>query len=75
MSNGHLIRSYRQGLGLSCKDFAERMSIPEPTLRSLENGSRIITAERAKEIEDKTNGELTRHALRPDIFASLRAQA
>ena len=37
-------------------------------MRSLENGVRGITAERAKEIEEKTEGAITRCDLRPDLF-------
>lgn len=63
-----MLRSYRQQRGLSTADFAKKLGIAEATLRSLENGTRMITAERAVAIERKTRGELTRGALRPDIF-------
>lgn len=48
-----LLRESRAKLGLSCKEMAKRLRIPEPTLRSLENGWRPITAERAVELETK----------------------
>lgn len=63
-----VLRSYRQEKGLSAADFAKQLGIAEATLRSLENGTRIITAERAVEIEEKTGRELTRQSLRPDLF-------
>lgn len=63
-----ILRSYRTKHGISLEDFAKRLGIAEVTLRSLENGNRTITAERAKEIEEQTNGALTREQLRPDIF-------
>lgn len=63
-----LLREYRTKKGLSCEEFAKKLGIAEPTMRSLENGTRSITPERAKEIEEKTGGALTRTALRPDIF-------
>lgn len=69
MPAGHqILRDYRVQKGLSPDDFAKQLGIAEPTLRSLENGTRAITAERAKEIEERTDGGLTRVQLRPDIF-------
>ena len=65
-----LLRGYREKHGLSCKEFALKLGIAEPTLRSLENGTRTITAERAKDIEEITAGEITRSTLRPDLFAT-----
>lgn len=74
MSKTHrLLRDYRTKHGLSCGEFAKKLGIAEPTMRSLENGTRPITPERAKEIEDATNGELTRPQLRPDIYGEARA--
>jgi DNA-binding transcriptional regulator YdaS (Cro superfamily) len=53
---------------MSPSDFAKQLGVAEVTLRSLENGARAITPERAKEIEERTKGALTRAQLRPDIF-------
>lgn len=39
-------------------------------MRSLENGNRAITPERARQIEEATGGELTRQQLLPNIFDS-----
>lgn len=66
-----LLREYRTKQGLSPKRFAKKLGVAVPTLRSLENGTRPITPERAKEIEDATGGAITRAALRPDIFGAM----
>lgn len=65
------LRSFRESQGLSPDEFADLLGIPRPTLRSLENGTRPITAERAKQIEEKTRGGLTRIDLRPDLFGAV----
>ena len=62
------LRLYRDKHGISCADFARRIGVAEPTMRSLENGTRAITPERAKLIEAATGGEVTRQQLPPDIF-------
>jgi DNA-binding transcriptional regulator YdaS (Cro superfamily) len=66
-----ILRKYRETLGKTPSEFASDLGIPEPTLRSLENGCRPITAERALELEQKTRGGVTRLQLRPDLFAEL----
>jgi DNA-binding transcriptional regulator YdaS (Cro superfamily) len=66
-----VLRAYREAQKVSLSDFAAQLGIPAPTLRSLENGWRPITAERAKDIEEKTRGRLTRTQLRPDLFGEL----
>ena len=63
-----VLRDYRQKLGLSCAEFARQLGIAEATLRSLENGHRKITAERAKEIAKNTKHRLTVRTLRPDLY-------
>lgn len=69
MTSGHeILRGYRLKHGISPDEFAKCLGIAEPTLRSLENGTRAITAERAKEIEERTAGALKRSDLRPDLF-------
>lgn len=69
MNTGHaLLRLYREKHGISCLEFAKRIGVAEPTMRSIENGTREITPERAKKIEEATGGELTRADLRPDVF-------
>jgi transcriptional regulator with XRE-family HTH domain len=65
-----LLRAYRRDKGLSAEEFARDLEIAESTLRSLENGTRPITAEMAVHIEDKTVGGITRQQLRPDLYGS-----
>lgn len=67
------IRTYREEQGLSQAEFAARFSPPlAPVSQGLvwqwESGRQRVTAERAIEIETATNGAVTRHDLRPDIF-------
>jgi hypothetical protein len=45
------------------------LGIAEVTLRSLENGNRRITPEKAKEFDERTGGKLLRVRLLPDFFA------
>jgi transcriptional regulator with XRE-family HTH domain len=68
MRTGHVLRGYRVQAGLSPEEFAKKLGVAVPTLRSLENGTRPITPERAKEIEERLDGALTRAQLRPDMF-------
>lgn len=69
MANEHLIlRAYREKRGIPCAEMARRLGIAEATMRSLENGTRSITPERARQIEVATDGEVTRAALLPLIF-------
>jgi len=63
-----LIRSYRKKHGLSCADLAKKLDLAESTLRSIENGTRPITAELAVEIERVTDAVILRRHLRPDLF-------
>lgn len=68
-----LIRSYRKKHGLSCADLAKKLGLAESTLRSIENGTRPITAELAVEIERATDSEVVRQHLRPDLFVQAAA--
>lgn len=69
----HKLREFRRKNSLSCKQMAGLLRIAEPTLRSLENGTRKITAERAVEIEAATKQKIMRNDLRPDLFGKRRA--
>jgi len=69
----HKLREFRRKNRLTCKQMAELLSVAEPTLRSLENGTRKITAERAVEIEAATKQKILRNDLRPDLFGKRRA--
>ena len=68
-----ILRDYRQKNKLHSDEFAKRLGIATSTLRSLENGTRRITPERAVEIEIALNGAIKRERLLPDFF--LRRQA
>jgi DNA-binding transcriptional regulator YdaS (Cro superfamily) len=72
MSNpAEILRSFRERKRQTKAEFAALLGIPEPTYRSLENGWRPITPKRAKEIEEKLGGALTRDKLCPDLFADM----
>jgi plasmid maintenance system antidote protein VapI len=51
---------------ISQAELADRLSIPESTARSLVNGTRPITPDRALEIEGRLG--IPRETLRPDMF-------
>lgn len=59
----------REGINYSA--LAERLKFEEPTTRSLVNGSRPITAERAVMIENRIG--IPRETLRPDLFVKRAA--
>lgn len=63
-----ILREYRLMLDQSPEAFAKRLGIAESTLRSLENGTRRITPERAVEIEKALNGAIPRERLLPEVF-------
>lgn len=48
--------------------FAERIGVSQGLVWQWINGKTRITAERATEIEQKTDGAVKRHELRPDLF-------
>jgi hypothetical protein len=75
------LKAYLEKTNLSQGDFAKKFDPPVTQglvwqwLTWLENpkkGTRI-TAERAKEIESLTGGEVTAHELRPDLFEAKAA--
>lgn len=77
------IQTYLDKHGLSQEEFAKKFK-PAVTqgliwqwsvwLKNPKKGTRI-TAERAIEIEAKTDGEITRHDLRPDLYPNEREAA
>lgn len=73
------IRTYREKHGLSQADFAALFpnepgkSATQGLVWQWEDGKQRFTAERAIQIEQITGGEVTRHELRPDLFAPQRA--
>lgn len=71
MRHGKILKAYREKQGLSPAEFAKQLGVAEVTVRSLENGTRNISPERAKMIEEATKGALKRTQLRPDIFGAI----
>lgn len=73
------IRAYLEKHQLSQEQFAKRLGVSQGLIwqwmewHANPNKGTRITAERAKEIEEKTDGEITRHDLRPDLFSRARA--
>lgn len=63
-----VLREYRQKNKLHSDELAKKLGIAPSTLRSLENGTRRITPERAIEIEQALNGAIKRERLLPEIF-------
>ncbi len=48
--------------------FAARLGVTQGLVSQWLNGTTVITPERAKSIEDATEGAVRRHELRPDVF-------
>lgn len=53
---------------LSQDGFAKQIGVSQGLVWQWITGKTRITVERAIEIERKTDGKITRHELRPDIF-------
>jgi transcriptional regulator with XRE-family HTH domain len=69
MTNGHhFLRQYRKAQGVSCADMAQKLGVKESTLRSYENGNRRIPPEFAINAETRTDGDLSRQKLLPNLF-------
>lgn len=51
--------------------FAEMLGVTQGLVHQWLNGDTKITAERAREIEIKTGGKVTRMELRPDLFGPI----
>lgn len=69
----NLLREYREKHGISPADMAKELGIAESTLRSLENGTRLIQPETCRDIEAVTRGQLTRADIDPDLFGKVLA--
>lgn len=67
------IQVYMEKHKLSQEAFADRIGVSQGLVWQWLNGKTKITAERARDIEEITKGELTLVALRPDLFAPARA--
>jgi len=63
-----VIARYLRKQGIKQSDFATRLNVTPGLVSQWLSGKTAITAERAKQIEDATDGELTRAMLRPDLF-------
>lgn len=70
---GQVLREYREGRGVAPDAFAKQLGVAESTLRSMENGTRPITPQRAVEIEERTSGGLTRQKILPELFEAKAA--
>lgn len=68
------IKAYLEKHQLSQEQFAKQIGVSQGLVWQWIEGRTRITAERAVEIEKKTEGEITRHALRPDLYPA-RARA
>lgn len=67
------IRAYLEKHHLSQGQFSKQIGVSQGLIWQWLEGKTRITAERAKEIEEKTGGEITRQDLRPDIFGEKEA--
>jgi DNA-binding transcriptional regulator YdaS (Cro superfamily) len=54
---------------------AARIGCSQGLVSQWVNGDTVITAERAKAIEEATGGAVKRHELRPDIFDAPRKRS
>lgn len=62
------IRAYIKRHQLSQGAFAGQLDVSQGMVWQWLNGRRRISAERAKQIEEVTGGEIRRAQIRPDIF-------
>lgn len=49
-------------------EFANQLGVTQGLVHQWISGRTRITAERAKQIEEVTEGKVSRHDLRPDLF-------
>lgn len=64
----NIIRSYRERHGLSQAQFGQLVGVRQTAVSNYEQGIRAPHFRVAKRISDKTHGEVSIHALRPDVF-------
>lgn len=62
------IRSYLKKHRMSQEAFADLIGVSQGLVWQWLKGQTRITADRAKQIETRTKGEITRAELRPDIW-------
>lgn len=68
------IATYLAEKELSQEAFAKQIGVSQGLVWQWLDGRTRITAERAIEIDEKTNGEITKADLRPDIFGPAPAE-
>lgn len=64
------LKKFRADKNLTQQQLAEMLGVSQSLIAHLEAGIRTITPKRAVEWERRTNGELSRTALRPDLWKS-----
>lgn len=69
------IRAYLMKRGLSQEEFGKMIGVSQGLVWQWLEGRTRITAERAKEIDEKTGGEVSKHDLRPDVFGEVPASS
>lgn len=62
------IPAYLDKNGLSQEAFGKKIGVTQGLVWQWLNGRTRITAEMAVQIERATDGKITRHELRPDVF-------
>lgn len=67
------ISEYLERHNLSQLDFARRLGVSQGLVWQWMEGRTKVTAERALQIEKHTDGEVTRHELRPDLYQAEQA--
>ena len=67
------ICEYLQKHDLSQDEFAKKVGVSQGLVWQWINGKTKVRAERVAGIEEATNGEITRHDLRSDIFGERQA--
>lgn len=67
------IAEYLQKHDLSQEQFAKKVGVSQGLVWQWINGKTKVRAERVAGIEEATNGEITRHDLRSDIFGDRQA--
>ncbi|MCG8393345.1 MAG: helix-turn-helix domain-containing protein [Pseudomonadales bacterium] len=60
-------------LGVTQKEFAERLGVSAPFISQIASGLRRVPPELCQDIEDMTGGKVTCQALRPDVFRAPKA--
>lgn len=68
MSAAEQIKTYRAKAGLSQDQFAKLIEVTQGLINHWEQNRQQPSAVMSRKIEEKTNGELKRTDLRPDIF-------